>query len=282
MQPIRCKYHKMKRFALTIIAVAMLATANAQNITFSGAPCVNNSIKITYKGTTNVENVSWNVDGKTYNTNDINLTFSSAGEYTVSHTGSLQGGDPVTETEKLIIYDNPKASFIADTTVQSGVWKFTSTSTTGFGPLTCNWVFGDNTNGEGESTEHHYSAAGTFNAYLIVEDANKCRDTATTQAIDVDVVCAVPNIFTPNGDGINDQFIIDAGGEPNVLTLEIFNRWGNRMCKLTGSNLLVWDGYAPEGTLVAPGTYYYTITVEEGTTCYNPLNGYITVLYKKN
>lgn len=75
-----------------------------------------------------------------------------------------------------------------------------------------------------------------------------------------------PNIFTPNGDSINDVFrpiTLDiANIDPLLLVdnyeLRIFNRWGNLIYEATG-NLRFWDGRLPDGSLPSPGVYFYTV-----------------------
>ena len=70
----------------------------------------------------------------------------------------------------------------------------------------------------------------------------------------------IPNVFTPNGDGVNDVFIID---ENKNLFQEmlIFNRWGNQVAKLSDS--LVWDGNSNNES-VSDGIYFYILTPNEG------------------
>ncbi|OON70501.1 gliding motility-associated C-terminal domain-containing protein [Hymenobacter sp. CRA2] len=66
----------------------------------------------------------------------------------------------------------------------------------------------------------------------------------------------VPNIFTPNKDGMNDTFIVQAGQEGNKM--EIFNRWGRKI-KEYANYKNDWDG---EGQ--PAGVYYYQITAQDG------------------
>jgi len=68
-----------------------------------------------------------------------------------------------------------------------------------------------------------------------------------------------PNIFTPNNDGINDNFVIDI--TENVrgqFYLEIFNRWGQPVHRTSGTNTLSWDG-THLGKEVSTGVYYYNM-----------------------
>jgi gliding motility-associated-like protein len=68
--------------------------------------------------------------------------------------------------------------------------------------------------------------------------------------------CKIPNIFTPNGDGVNDTFVIPC---VNLLSNDseifIFNEWGDELYRATPySN--GWDGTFHQKPL-PDGTYYY-------------------------
>ncbi len=80
----------------------------------------------------------------------------------------------------------------------------------------------------------------------------------------------IPEAFSPNGDGINDRFVVDFLAEqyPN-FTIEIFNRWGQKVFKGNASNGM-WDGTSSEGSLgsdvVPVGVYFYVIEYNDGDT----------------
>ena len=83
---------------------------------------------------------------------------------------------------------------------------------------------------------------------------------------------ALPNVFTPNRDGVNDYFYVIAGKEVvTVNQFQIFNRWGERVfnSKNTKPNEYLggWDGYY-KGRVADNGTYVYyiIITLLNGTT----------------
>lgn len=70
----------------------------------------------------------------------------------------------------------------------------------------------------------------------------------------------VPNVFTPNGDGINETFY-PVYFNIDKITLLIFNRWGNQLYEGSGI-AAVWDGKY-YGEFCPPGVYYYVIDYEK-------------------
>lgn len=67
-----------------------------------------------------------------------------------------------------------------------------------------------------------------------------------------------PNVFTPNKDGINDHFVIDAYGYQNIVT-SIYNRWGQEIWQST-SAVPSWDGFLQSGEEATEGMYFYTLS----------------------
>ncbi|MEZ5008871.1 MAG: PKD domain-containing protein [Chitinophagales bacterium] len=69
-------------------------------------------------------------------------------------------------------------------------------------------------------------------------------------------IASVPNVFTPNGDGINDRLKITPGlGIAEVSTFKIFNRWGELVFE-ADTETASWDG-TQNGKLLDPGVYVY-------------------------
>ena len=68
----------------------------------------------------------------------------------------------------------------------------------------------------------------------------------------------VPNIFTPNNDGINDEFRIKTKNIASV-NCKIYNRWGILVGELTAPNE-VWQGRTTSGMQASQGVYYYILT----------------------
>lgn len=66
------------------------------------------------------------------------------------------------------------------------------------------------------------------------------------------------NIFTPNGDGVNDVYDF-SGWSYSIETVQIYNRWGHLVRELTG-NLRLWDGRNANGQAVSDGVYFVIVT----------------------
>ncbi len=94
---------------------------------------------------------------------------------------------------------------------------------------------------------------------VIGVSGNQCKDTARL-AITAAACCHInmPNAFSPNGDGINDQFGPVTNGHFKNYTLSIYDRWGRRI--FTGhTENKQWDGMS--GAVPAEtGTYHYIVT----------------------
>jgi gliding motility-associated-like protein len=121
------------------------------------------------------------------------------------------------------------------------------------------WSFGDAANTYTTSTNANftYTSAGTFTATLIAING-ACADTAYIVIIaKIPTTIIIPNIFSPNGDGTNDEFFINNTGMQS-LNCDIFNRWGQLLYTLTAPNQS-WDGKLVNGDKAPEGTYMYIL-----------------------
>ncbi|MGL4597427.1 MAG: gliding motility-associated C-terminal domain-containing protein, partial [Bacteroidia bacterium] len=95
---------------------------------------------------------------------------------------------------------------------------------------------------------------------VLVTDSLGCTATDTVTVIVVPEI-AFPNGFTPNGDGINDVWVIDnIQLFPNSV-VEVYNRWGELLFRSVGYTQ-PWDGRY-DGQDLPVGTYYYIIDLND-------------------
>jgi gliding motility-associated-like protein len=110
------------------------------------------------------------------------------------------------------------------------------------------------------------------NYTLTVTSADGC--TAMDAAL-VKVLKAprVPNAFTPNGDGVNDNWVIQHLDSYPAATVDIYNRYGQQVFRSKGYPK-PWDGMYG-GKPVPVGTYYYLINPRNGR---QPISGFVDVI----
>ena len=82
----------------------------------------------------------------------------------------------------------------------------------------------------------------------------------------------IPTLFTPNGDGIHDTWVIDGLDIYPDILVQVFNRWGQLLFESRGYTD-AWDG-THNGNELPAGAYYYVIDLDNDT---KPLNGAITI-----
>lgn len=112
---------------------------------------------------------------------------------------------------------------------------------------------------------------------LTVRDNNNCTSTDAAIVTVIPYCMKVMNAFTPNGDGMNDRWLVTNGAPcTNNIKVGVYNRYGNVI--YTNNNYANdWDGTF-NGKPVADGTYYYTVTFRTITGKLITLAGDVTIL----
>jgi gliding motility-associated-like protein len=100
---------------------------------------------------------------------------------------------------------------------------------------------------------------------LVTTSSDGCNDTSQTTvtgpSFDSLVDIAVSNVFTPNGDGLNDFFEITSNGDlSGCIELQIFNRDGVLVHNSTGG-IHTWDGRSAIGKSFPDGVYFYVYNI---------------------
>ena len=91
----------------------------------------------------------------------------------------------------------------------------------------------------------------------------------------------IPNVFSPNGDGVNDHFTVYTKTDLRIEVMEIFTRWGDLVFKAGPFDpnvpTLGWDGKFREENL-NPGVYVYRIEIIHGDGLVEKRSGDITIV----
>jgi gliding motility-associated-like protein len=124
------------------------------------------------------------------------------------------------------------------------------------------WYWGDGTQSNGSIAEHQYNQAGTYKIELYAEDKQGCRGRWESSPIVVQVPeVFIPNVFSPNGDGIGDGFRVEYTGD-EYFNLKILDRWGVLLFE-THNPQQYWEGKDRNGGEVGAGVYYYQFRIGE-------------------
>jgi gliding motility-associated-like protein len=109
-----------------------------------------------------------------------------------------------------------------------------------------------------------------------IYDANSCILTLPNVTLSglTEKCFEIPNAFTPNGDGINDEFVIRNIEFFPDATISVFNEWGQKVYEAHGGDK-PWDGKYKSKNVPA-GSYIYIIQLKDNKTKYS---GIISVVY---
>lgn len=132
--------------------------------------------------------------------------------------------------------------------------SITSATTGGTAPYQYAWSNGSST------SDVNKLKAGRYE--LIVTDGNGCTASAY-QVLSEPEVIVMSTGFTPNGDGQNDFFVIPGVEDYPNNSIEIFNRWGNKVWG-TQAYHNNWTGLNQNNEQLPEGTYYVIFTVNGG------------------
>lgn len=198
-----------------------------------------------------------------------NVAFAPAGTQTYTVTGTDANGCQNTSMVTITVVPAATASLSSDVTSGTPVLEveFSNNSTNA---STYSFDFG---NGQFFQTTNlayqpviNYDLAGVYTVILTAGNGI-CSDTASVliTVFHNPLLVIAPNIFTPDGDGVNDEFFITLENA-SALDVMIVNRWGNKVASysgITGS----WDGRV-NGNLAQEGVYFYeyVATGLDGTT----------------
>jgi gliding motility-associated-like protein len=223
------------------------------------------------------QNYVWNMGNSTTSTNpNPNTIYFAPGQYNVSVTITDVNGCTNSKNNPNLVTANPKPNVdFSVSPIDVGYVSEEIIFTSTYSGSNSNWVwnFGDGTSviEQDPVATHHYGMAGVLNVTHIVINEFGCSDTIT-KPYTVFTRIIIPNILTPNNDGLNDSFIIDGLQFVEGARLKVYNRWGKKIYD-NSSYKNDWNGEnAPDGV------YFYTLTLPEFLKT-GPYSGSLTLLH---
>ncbi len=128
------------------------------------------------------------------------------------------------------------------------------------GAVTGVWNFGDgNTlpyDPTNSSETNTYADGGNYTVSLVVKNNGPCYDTLTKEICVSDQVFFIADIFSPNGDGVNDVLFVRSS-ESEELNFRVFDRWGKMVFESTDVDQ-GWDG-TYKGKELEAGVYFWYV-----------------------
>ena len=206
-----------------------------------------NTVTVTVDASiTNLADLDYSLNGGTYQTSNVFIDVPAGlGHYIdVRHTnGCIQRTDTFDITDfpplTLVLVDGQINEIVANASGGSGDYEYTL---------------------NGES----YGSTNTFIIYesgdytVTVTDSNGCVATATRYFEYIDV--CIPDYFTPNGDGIQDEWGPGCTNQYRDLTFDIFDRYGRKITTLNVGQ--TWDGKY-KGKELPTGDYWYVVKLND-------------------
>lgn len=253
-----------KLFSITCFLLSGFVWAQsptASIIVPSNTICTGNTVLFSSISTNTPTSFNWTITPNTavnfLSSTDqptMGLSFTYQGVYSVSLTVANVSGT-FTANQSITVTASPRASFSASlnaigfpnqlvltnfsSNASSYTWMYSETAVT------------DNT----ADVVHSYSASGAYTVALIAFNAGGCSDTSRYSFYISDSSgVTLPNVFTPNADGVNDVFKPIARGIKS-MKVNIYSRYGNLVASWDNVNGH-WDGYTPSGMLCETGTYF--------------------------
>ncbi|MGB3524356.1 MAG: gliding motility-associated C-terminal domain-containing protein, partial [Flavobacteriales bacterium] len=198
----------------------------------------------------------------------ITITYDQPGNYVVHFTADPGNGCAVTtEVDQLVrVVERPVAAFsivgrITSTTSPTAAFANGSTGASAY-----LWDFG----GMGTSTLANpqftfpYNVEEIYPICLIAYASPTCSDTICEDLlVPASASVFTANAFTPDGDGINDEFApVVMGLDPNDYHFIIVDRWGKEVYNTEDMNAK-WDGNFSNGNPAPIGVYVWKLTGQD-------------------
>jgi gliding motility-associated-like protein len=193
------------------------------------------------------------------------------GLHTIRYTFSSTNGCDTFKEQSVMVYPSPTANAGTDKTLLEGGITILNGNATGSGTLTYLWT-------PNRTIDNIRIPAPTVHPIddiiytLTITSGDGCKD---DDEVDIKVLKTpiIPNIFSPNGDRVNDRWDIPYLASYPGAVVEVFNRYGQIVFRSVNYTS-PWDGTF-KGNPLPIGTYYYIIQPKNGR---KQISGYVAIV----
>jgi len=260
-----CKPHIV--FILLITAIAIPVTGQYDITASATEGCTPMRVKYAFTpgmSTDSTTSYYWDFgNGETSTAKDPDtVTYSLPGNYSPALVYNNRADLMIVKPDLITVHHTVPANFIYYDSVSYNVYVFEHTEPLDAGvTYTFTWDIETFPPRTGRRQVVTFGAMDTFKVSLTVADNLGCTSTFSQNVYVLEDI-SVQNVFTPNGDGYNDYFMITSnGGFP--IFLRIFSRAGILIYETEGTTL-IWEGRTASGQALNPGIYFYTIEALKG------------------
>jgi gliding motility-associated-like protein len=228
------------------------------NYGWQGNPAIGESLAETiYYGDGDVDNI--------FSLNPVHV-YNAVGSYTVSYVLESSNGCADSVTILILLQDEPTANPLITPVCGQQVNIQSNLSLGNFNLSEILWDFPGVASTSQVNFSQTFPSSGNYSANLTLTGNNGCTFDFPFQFFIIPSIelldLEIPNVITPNGDGINDEIVLDPLFE-NCYSYEflIVNRWGNLVYTMK-SDENPFKGKDELGQNLVPGVYTYILKSE--------------------
>jgi gliding motility-associated-like protein len=211
--------------------------------------CEGESVSLSIEGLVNFSEITWTADGaivgsaKTLAANPTSTT-----TYEISVKNGLCEGSAEATVE---VVSAPKITAIEE--VSNNTWQVEVNSET-------QPVYFEYGTGSGTTTSNQFPIRYGTEYTVSVSNEIGCKTDTSFVTPTYDI--RLPAAFSPNGDGIDDAFVIENIDKYPDAKIDIYDRFGKKLVTTSGANYEAWDG-TYNGIPLPSADYWYEIYVHE-------------------
>lgn len=203
--------------------------------------------------------------------NPVKHAFTAPGVHTVKVDAYFRACPDLTKTREIAVFGKPYIDLGEDTTICKGSGAVTLYDHANETNKAASWKWSTGVTG----SKAVIVSPGTYYATVTI---NGCSNSDSVNVAN-DCYVDIPNVFTPNGDGVNDYFfprqLLSSG--LTSFSMQVYNRWGQLLFESNTLNGAGWDG-TYNGKEQPQGVYVYVIDATFRDGQHEHHQGNVTVL----